>query len=83
MLCVHVCTLVCVCVCMHVCMCVCMCVCVCVCMDTREQVVAVTKEFKRGRNFEFFLHNEYLALARLGALPSCPPGVLGVFIFSF
>ena len=52
-------------------------------MDTREQVVAVTKEFKRGRNFEFFLHNEYLALARLGALPSCLAGVLGVFIFSF
>ena len=43
-------------------------------------VTAVTKEFKKGRNWELFFHNEYVALARLSCKSGCPasiPKVLG------
>ena len=40
-----------------------------------KTVTAVTKEFKKGRNWELFLHNEYLALARLSRTRGCPPTI--------
>jgi len=48
---------------------------------SEASMTAVTKEFKRCRNWQFFLHNEYVALARLSSKRDCPRSIPKVLAF--